>query len=315
MNTAVQYEERLAQAKEALKAGKVTDAIQTLEQAKEVDGRSTQAYEMLGMVYFRTGKYDEAIKNYERITQLAPRDAAALINLGAVYNRMGEHNKAVTVLRKGVQMDRKSAVGYYNLGVAHKKMNQLGLAVPAYREAIRIDPNLAEAYQNLGNVYLEMKNYQQAKIHFNKALEINPNLAKAKKGLENLEEAKDASRKTASPFGRLVETAGLEARQNKIRNFKTLSDHERIVDRHNVRNQLKELQAAIQEVLEYTTRQLIPSIQLVDREAVQDSSNLPAIQEVGNKFRSTFKQLGAMRDMLNGAIQKLEAHQESMTVR
>lgn len=312
MNKAIEYEELLKQAKEQAKSGKLDEAARTLEQAKTVDDRSTQAYELLGMIQFHSRAYEDAVRNFERVTQLNPRAGSAFVNLGAVYNRTGDHSKAVTALRKGVQIDRKSAIGYYNLGLAHKKMNQLGLAVPAYREAIRIDPKMAEAYQNLGNVYLDMKNYQQATLHFNKALEINPNLEKAKRGLKSVENSKDESRRTASPFGRLVNTDELEGRQNAIRGFRTLSEEERGFDRQKLRKMLVDLRLGIQEAVDYAERQLNPAVQLLDRVAIQEGTHIVGAHEAAQRFQEVCDNLRLVRGGLDTQMDLLNAHQETI---
>lgn len=295
-----------------IRSKNVAEALALLEKHRDQHPDQPEAYELLGMVYFHAGKLDEASKQFEKATRLRPRAGAAFINWGAVLNRMGNHQRAIEVLRKGVQIERSSAIGYYNLGFAHRRLNQQGLAIPAYREAIRLDPQMAEAYQNLGNVYLDMKNIQQAIIQFKKALEVNPEFEKARRGLEAAEVAKAAAKKTVSPFGRLVETEKLERQHEFESKFRPLNETERDMDRQALRQLLTNARLVAREMIEFAGQKIEPSIHLIDRTAIQDPSNLQAVQEAALNFKKIIEVFQRTTLKFKERLSTLQQHQEMM---
>jgi tetratricopeptide (TPR) repeat protein len=307
-----EFEELQKQVRALLRSKKTDEALALLENYRDANPQKAEAHETLGMAYFHTGKLDKASEQFEKVTRIKPRAGTAFINWGAVLNRMGNHQRAVEVLRKGVQIERSSAIGYYNLGFAHRRLNQQGLAIPAYREAIRLDPQMAEAYQNLGNVYLDMKNIQQAIIQFKKALEVNPEFEKARRGLEAAEQARSAAKSAVNPFGRLVETATLEKQRDMDSKFRILNETERDMDRQALRQLLTNARLVAREMIELASQKIEPSIHQLDRTAIQDPSNLQALQEAANNFKRTIDIYQRMVLKFKERLQHLGQHQEMM---
>ena len=223
------------------KYGEAIDLFQTLLVEHDSD---PALHDALGSACFLAGRNDEAAAHFERVTRLVTQPGKALINLGAVYNRAGEYQQAIDSIRRGLQYERRSSEGYYNLGVAHRKLNQLALAITAYEEAIRIDPKFAEAFQNLGNVLLDQGQAKKAAVQFRKALELRPGFAKAVRGLEEAEKAAVATSSNDKPFGRLVDPA---RRQHGDIALRTLTDAERLEDRHRLHDLARRLETAAQE--------------------------------------------------------------------
>jgi tetratricopeptide (TPR) repeat protein len=245
------------------------------------------------------------------VTLLDPRRASSYVNLGALYNRMGEFQKAVEMCRRAVQIDRKSADGYYNLGIAHRKLNQLALAVPAYREAVRINPQLIVAHQNLGNVFLDMGNAREAIAHFKLALAIDPEFAKAKVGLEKAQQLREQGKTAFSPFGRLVNTEEVAARQQQTlesSNFRSLTDEEREEDHHILQVLNRTIARAARDLRDQLKNKLVPEIIELDR-SVGTEQNFQATQL---KFQPIAKVFQTASRNLQAAVQELRAHEQRM---
>lgn len=218
------------QARECVQRREMPQAVAAYEQALALSGTDPRPHEGLATIGFLTGDYNRAETHFKRLAQLDPRRADALINLACVYNRKQDFASAVKTLQQALSRNRKSAEAYYNLGIAHRGLNQLSMAVSAYKEAIRLAPEMAEAFQNLGNVYVEMGNLQQAQLNFHRALEINPRFEKARRGLEAAQQRVDQQTQVASPFGRLVDVAGMERRQEAGPGLRQQTSSERFAD-------------------------------------------------------------------------------------
>src|SRR5690348_13678869 len=146
MTNSLSFEDLCQAGREHLKAGRLSEALACLEEARQMNDLDADVHEGLATARFLLKDDAAAAKHFERVTRLDPRRGAAWINLGAVYNRMSEYQKAADVLRRAVQIEKKSAIAFYNLGFAYKELKQWNMAVPAYREAIRLDPRMADAY-------------------------------------------------------------------------------------------------------------------------------------------------------------------------
>ncbi len=83
----------------ALRARDYTNAIQMLQQAKDIDLRVNAVSLQLGLAYEGLGKYDEALAQYEEIAQFDPDFPGLHFRLSQVYQRLGRAADAATQLQ------------------------------------------------------------------------------------------------------------------------------------------------------------------------------------------------------------------------
>ncbi len=74
--------------------GKSEEAVQVFHRIVEQDPKYTDAYESLGMTYYKMGKLDEAIRWTAKLTELCPDHAMAHTNLSIFYMKKGMKEKA-----------------------------------------------------------------------------------------------------------------------------------------------------------------------------------------------------------------------------
>ena len=299
------------EAKVQLKQRHFDQAIALFEQAQQIDPDDADLHEAFATTYVLAGNIDAAIEQFKRVTLLDPRRSSTYVNLGALYNRRGEFQKAVEACRRAVQLDKKSFDGYYNLGIAHRKLNQLALAVPAYREAVRINPQLIVGHQNLGNVFLEMGNAREAISHFKQALAIDPEFSKAKVGLEKAQLMREQGKTAFSPFGRLVDTETVAARQQdtlEASNFRSLTEEEREEDHHILQVLNRSIARAARDLRDQLRNKLVPEIMELDR-SVGTEVNFQATQMKFKPIATYFQK--ASRNLL-AAVQELREHEQRM---
>jgi tetratricopeptide (TPR) repeat protein len=273
MTNSLSFDDLCKSGREHLRAGRHQEAIAAFEEARRLNDLDPDVHEGLATAQFLLHDYEPAARHFERVTRLDPRRGASWINLGAVYNRMGNYHKAAEVLRRAVQIEKKSGVGFYNLGIAYKHLKQWNLAVPAYREAIRLEPRMADAYLNLANVYSELKNFPQAITHYKKALELKPDLERAVRGLARAESQLDARKQELSPFGRLVDAERLPTDQEAPSpTARELTERERELDRRAIYDLLRQIDAALQDLLDALTEELDPAVRTLNKMLTQPVS-------------------------------------------
>src|SRR5258705_2369318 len=83
----------------ALRVRDFTNAIQLLQQAKDIDIRVNAVSLQLGLAYEGLGKYDEALAQYEEIAQFEPELPGLHFRLSQVYQRLGRAADAAAQLQ------------------------------------------------------------------------------------------------------------------------------------------------------------------------------------------------------------------------
>ena len=70
------------------------EAAEALKKLIELDPSFADAYETLGMVYYKMGRLDEAIHWTEKLAGLKPDHAMAHTNLSVFYMKKGDKERA-----------------------------------------------------------------------------------------------------------------------------------------------------------------------------------------------------------------------------
>lgn len=135
----------------------------------------------LGRLDYDADHYDDAILQFQKAIQLAPDMAQAYNNLGLCYYRQRRNDLAIVNYQDAIDLNRKSghrdAWPYLNLAVAEHSLNQRSEAESHLREAIRLDPNLAIAHFQLGNILDEDGRTDDAISQFQAAARLDPSYA------------------------------------------------------------------------------------------------------------------------------------------
>ena len=312
MSSAAEIEAICARAKQSFRRGEKKQAIELFHQAFKIDPDNLDAHQGIATAYFLSKQYQEAAEHFKRASHLDPRQGKALINLGAVYNRMGEYQKAIEVLRNGLRKERNSSEGYYNMGYAQRKLGQPGMAISAYREAIRLSPKMVDAHQNLANIYSDMGNYLQANTEFRNALNIDPNFERAKAGLKKCAQAKLESHKEFSPFGRLVESQGVQV-QDAPHLGHALSEEERAEDRKTVHSLAHGMEQAAKDFLLFFQDSFEPALVTLKRAAIDAADDPQALIEAQKAFREMIRLKREYRRNLKGMLEELRKHEEAIS--
>lgn len=317
MTNSVSFEDLCQTGREHLKAGRLSEALASFEEARLLNDLDANVHEGLATAHFLLKNYDPAGKHFERVTRLDPRRGSAWINLGAVYNRVGEYLKAADILRRAVQIEKKSAIAFYNLGFAYKHLKQWSMAVPAYREAIRLDPRMADAYLNLGNVFSQLSNHVQAATHYKRALQLDPNLERARRGLEKVEGAL-ANKPAISPFGRLVDAEEPSASGSgaPVAAVRELDEQERETDRRALHQLVAQLESELDGFLAVLTEQLDPAVRTLNKMLTQQySPHSVSITKADalDGFREARGQYAPRLAQLRETIRRLRDHEAQMS--
>jgi len=131
-----------------------------------------------GLEHNYAGEYYKAIDSFNNAVELDPNLAVAYNNRGWAYIELGQHEQGIVDCNKAIELDPDLALAYSNRGLAHIRLGQPEKGVADCNKAIELDPFLAVAYSNRGLAYIELGKYEQAIADFDKAVELDPTLLK-----------------------------------------------------------------------------------------------------------------------------------------
>ncbi len=168
---------------------KYEEALQEYQEVLSENQNMFEAYERIGLCYYRLGDFDTAIENFQKALERVPQSQDVLINLSAIYFEKGNLEDGQEYFNR---LDKKSLTDpnlFYNAGVLLFKNNQIEPAVEYFKKCLELDANFVNGYYQLGLVNLNKGDLEGAKRYFQKVIELAPESEKAaqsKKMLENI---------------------------------------------------------------------------------------------------------------------------------
>ena len=145
-----QYEKGVA----LFRNGDPDGSIHALKRAIELNPRFTEAYHVLGLVYFK-GKRDalHAVESLNQAHQLDPDSARILNDLADVYIAQGKSQEAEQVLRKAIEAAPAGKEAYLDLARLYETSQDRAAAARIYQMLLRMHPDQTDALYNLASLY------------------------------------------------------------------------------------------------------------------------------------------------------------------
>ena len=86
--------------------------------AKAISPRTSEAYNLLGIIYEEQGLIDEAIAVLHKSIEFDGLNANAFFNLGTILGKQGHYEKAAALLHKGLSISPRIPIALNNFGLA-----------------------------------------------------------------------------------------------------------------------------------------------------------------------------------------------------
>jgi len=149
-----------------------------------------QAYNDLGIVYYRLSQFDSSLVFYRKSFSIRKK-INDNVGIASLYNKMGIAHNQLFRLDSAIYYAFKSLKIYENLGekrfVAanlnnianlYKDTKQFKKAFEKHQEALKIrnslqdEKGILESFVGIGNVHIALKNNDSAKVYYEKSLDI-----------------------------------------------------------------------------------------------------------------------------------------------
>ncbi|HMO20627.1 MAG TPA: tetratricopeptide repeat protein [Candidatus Melainabacteria bacterium] len=163
-----------------LESGQYQGARQEFQKAIELDPKCPDAFNNLGLTFYRTGDLESASSNYMKALEIEPLFVPSLSNLAAVRYQQGKFSDAGNLYRLALRLaNDKDPQLHYNLANVLRDDKDYSEAEVHYQEAIRLKPDFAAAHNGLGATYYCLSDFDRAEQEVKKAISLKHDYALA----------------------------------------------------------------------------------------------------------------------------------------
>lgn len=155
--------------------GELAQAEHIILRLLESEPTHAHAWHLLGIIAYQTGKITRAIQCIEQAIVYNPQVAVFHSNLGEMYRITKALTLSIQYGQQAVALDPHAATGWSNLGIAYYDAKDYEQAEVCQQRALAIDPQLSCSLNNLGSIYNALNNTHRAKEYYQAAINVSPN--------------------------------------------------------------------------------------------------------------------------------------------
>ncbi|HNU33445.1 MAG TPA: tetratricopeptide repeat protein [Bacteroidia bacterium] len=152
----------------------INSGISYLKKSVEIYPKFCDAYNQLGVAYYKKKDYKSSFDYYTQCISCNPTNASAHSNLGTIYFETKQFDNAINSFAKAIELDRNYAEALLNLGSTYGMLQQYDNALSYLHRAVKADPGLAQGYYFLGITYRFKGDEQNANAYIQKAHQLDP---------------------------------------------------------------------------------------------------------------------------------------------
>lgn len=155
--------------------GKLDDAIQHYKDAINRDSDFSEAYNALGVVYFKQQKWKEALKDFNKALEnkLYTTPHVPYLNIGDLYMAQKDYEKAIAAYRESKRFATYDMT-VFKIGTALFEAGRIKEAITEFQEGVNLAPKNAQMRYSLALAYLKDGNKKSALAEFRKTVEMDP---------------------------------------------------------------------------------------------------------------------------------------------
>lgn len=174
--------------KYAFLAGRYDEAERELHAALELDPYRTDVHNDLGLVYDKQDRAAEAETSYRAALAdpAYPTPQKVYLNLGVLFRSQGRSDEAIDALRRAVEIDPRFFQGHFELAVTLSETGSLDEAAREFEVAEPGYRNSGDYHYQLGFTYFRLGRERQASESLRRVLSVAPGSPSAAKADELL---------------------------------------------------------------------------------------------------------------------------------
>ena len=162
-----------------LEQGRLTEALESLEEALALQPDNPIAYNTYGNALVRMRRMEQALTSYGRAIALDPGYATPLSNRCEPLSSLGRHSEALESADQALRLNPHSAGAINNRGKALAALSRNQEALQCFELALQLRPDWVTALLNRSNMYLRLGEPELALRDAERALRSEPHGAAA----------------------------------------------------------------------------------------------------------------------------------------
>jgi len=170
--TTAKSDELLESGVAALNSGNARAAIPMLERVVELDPKTKDGWNYLGLAYLRLGQFDDAGNAFRKQADLNPYDEHVYNYLGFTFQQQQRYSDAAAAFRKQIEVNPLDPIAHAALGGLFLEEHKYADAVPELDKATILSPDNAELQVSLGQAYINTGEKEKALAAFEKGVEL-----------------------------------------------------------------------------------------------------------------------------------------------
>ena len=155
------FEQQKQLAKMYLKLGNVTNVLEILIQATELNPDDVQINRWLVELYTKGGRHDEAVAVYNHLVEVDAGNAREYYSsIAHLHLRAVDFDAATVATRQAIAHSPRNPEGHQLLAVIERQRGHYEAAVDSLRHAVRLRSDSTEIRAQLADVYQQMGDYR-----------------------------------------------------------------------------------------------------------------------------------------------------------
>lgn len=163
----------------ALRLERPADALAAFDRAVALQPRNPELFNNRGNSLKALGRPEDALASYRRALALAPDYVEALNNAGLALHELQRPAEALAFYDKALALRPDYLIALANRGDALKALGRLEDALASYDAALKIQPNIWPVLNNRGNLLRILGRHEEALASLERALQVRPGDAQA----------------------------------------------------------------------------------------------------------------------------------------
>ena len=133
--------------------GRLSEAIDTIRRAVELEPDSAEYLYVQGLIYEQGQQIQDAVESFQKSIAKKPRNADAYEHLGQNLNVQNRFLEAVTAFKKAAELDPSRARLWAQIADSQQQAGDLEGAIASYQKSLAQDPNQPGVWSRLGIAY------------------------------------------------------------------------------------------------------------------------------------------------------------------
>lgn len=156
--------------------GDVREGLARLLEAEELDPGNPDIQHEIAIVYQKIDQFDLSLQHFKKAIRIKSDFPEAYNNMGILYFKKGDHENAIKCFKKAVSdvLYRTPHFAYRNMGLVYFEKKDYSRAIESYNKAISEAPEYVDAYYDLAKAYEVLGENDKAILIYDKIIKQAP---------------------------------------------------------------------------------------------------------------------------------------------